>query len=411
MTTTTLNSPTQPLKNTPKTQIPVASVVEKTATTTTNGKLKTTKDTSTDFAKVKSVGSVPKQPVLATSKTATTTSQKKVETKKTPVKSETKPATNVTLPVATTPKDSGAPRLETSSSTASTTIPQAPIDFNAINLKARQAIVNIICTSAIGGVFEPISGSGVLVDERGIILTNAHVAQFMLLEDSQGGNILNCIARTGSPATPAYKIKVLYISPEWVRNNYKNITKQNPTGTGENDFALLQITGSTNPDRITKPPFPAILTKNNENKIERGNPVVIVGYPAGFLGGIAIQRDLFIVSSVVSIGRLYTFKTGTLDSFGLGGSPVAQHGSSGGAVVNTEGNLIGIIVTSTDAKDTAKRDLDALSVAHINRVLSAESSLTLTSLSSSNLEYFNKFSTEILPELKKLLSDIISVKN
>ena len=46
-----------------------------------------------------------------------------------------------------------------------------------LNLKARRALVNILCTTKRGGLFSPISGSGVFIDPRGVILTNAHVGQ------------------------------------------------------------------------------------------------------------------------------------------------------------------------------------------------------------------------------------------
>ena len=35
----------------------------------------------------------------------------------------------------------------------------------------------------LGRLFNPISGSGVIVDSRGVVLTNAHVGQFFLLHD------------------------------------------------------------------------------------------------------------------------------------------------------------------------------------------------------------------------------------
>ncbi len=39
---------------------------------------------------------------------------------------------------------------------------------------------------------------------------------------------------------------------------------------------------------------------------------------------------------------------------------VSQHGSSGGAVADQNGDLTGLIVTATDAPDTASRDLRAI---------------------------------------------------
>src|SRR3989338_818476 len=44
-----------------------------------------------------------------------------------------------------------------------------PIDFEAINQKVRRAVVNIFCTSNASGISQLLSGSGVLIDSRGII--------------------------------------------------------------------------------------------------------------------------------------------------------------------------------------------------------------------------------------------------
>ncbi len=396
LATTTVHSPAPPATVAPKMQSAVVKVTEKTATSTDVGNFKKVKDTSGDFSQLKSPVKVQKK----------------------------KPSAKAVIPIAAAPKSAEAPRPATTTTSLNPPLTgrateakrfglASPIiDWSAINQKVRQVIVNILCTSRTAGLFEPLSGSGVIIDPRGVILTNAHVAQYLLLKDYGVKNFLTCIARTGSPATPAYTLKILYISPQWLQDNYKNITDQHPTGTGENDFALLQIVGSTDPDLTLQKSFPALSTDGNEDDIKTGAPVVLAGYPAGFLGGIAIQRDLYIVSSIVNIGQRFTFRTGTVDAFSLGGSPVAQHGSSGGAVVSSQGKLLGIIVTSTDAKDTAGRDLDAISIAHINHSLAAETSLSLDSLLASNLENFSaQFEREVLPGLKKLLLDELNSKN
>ncbi|MCR4311364.1 MAG: trypsin-like peptidase domain-containing protein [Candidatus Taylorbacteria bacterium] len=286
-----------------------------------------------------------------------------------------------------------------------------PPNYSDINTLARSAIVNIFCTSTTGGLFEPLSGSGVVIDKRGVILTNAHVAQYLLLQNYQHKNFLHCIARIGSPATPTYEVKLLYISNKWVESNYSQITSQKPTGTGENDFALLQIIGNVNPDNNLPDTFSAIDPDTNEGHINTNDTVVLVGYPAGFLGGISIQRELYAVSAIVQIGKLYTFETGSLDAFSLGGSVVAQQGSSGGGAISSDGKLLGIIVTSTDAKETSGRDLDAISLAHVNRGFVSETGHTLLDFLSTDLTDFSRtFETETAPKLTKLLVDTLTKK-
>src|SRR6185436_12542444 len=81
--------------------------------------------------------------------------------------------------------------------------------FETIDPAVRSALVNILCMPQ-GGSLRPISGSGVIIDPRGVILTNAHVAQYVLLSESPQIN-LTCSIRTGSPASPRWKAVVLYI--------------------------------------------------------------------------------------------------------------------------------------------------------------------------------------------------------
>ena len=73
-----------------------------------------------------------------------------------------------------------------------------PQSTDAVNQEARAALVNILCETSSGSL-HPVSGSGVIIDPRGVILTNAHVAQYVLLA-SQPNVGLTCMIRTGSPA-------------------------------------------------------------------------------------------------------------------------------------------------------------------------------------------------------------------
>ncbi len=299
----------------------------------------------------------------------------------------------------------------TAQSAATATTSAATVDLETVNLAARNALVNIFCTSKTSGSFNALSGSGVIIDPRGIILTTAHVAQYLLLKDYSEPDFLTCVGRTGSPAYPTYNLKLFYISEQWVKDNYKNIINPDPTGTGENDFALLQIAGSANTDPLPAT-FPYMPADESETAIEQGAPVVVVAYPAGFLGGVVIQRDLYLASTVVPIGERYTFDSGSLDVFSLGGSPLAQRGSSGGPVISSAGKVIGIIVTSTDATSTAARNLDAISLAHVSRELAKETTLSLPELLQSDIVSFSKnFDSQIRPVLQGLFFDALGGKN
>src|SRR6185369_16312609 len=103
-------------------------------------------------------------PSLKTSTETITTATSTVEAQEIPTK---KPSVATTFlkakPIATT---------TTHSETEITQKNLSASDFEKINEFTRQSIVNIICRNTKN---EEISGSGVLVDPRGIILTNAHL--------------------------------------------------------------------------------------------------------------------------------------------------------------------------------------------------------------------------------------------
>lgn len=248
---------------------------------------------------------------------------------------------------------------------------EAPIQssFSEINQHTRDAMVNILCTTKQSGPFRPITGSGIIIDERGVILTNAHVAQFFLLQDYPIKDSMECIARTGSPARPTYHATILYIAPKWIEENTDNITLENPLGTGENDYAFLLITEHTDPQKSLPQTFSFIEPAVKDESINQNDEVLLAGYPAGFLGGITIQKDLYMVSTIGQIKELFTFKETTLDLFSIIGSIISQKGASGGAVVSKDNKLIGIIVTATEGETTAERELRAITLSHIDRSL------------------------------------------
>jgi len=289
--------------------------------------------------------------------------------------------------------------------------PQKLLSAALLNNMARNATVNILCLTKSGGIFEPIVGSGVIIDERGVILTNAHVAQFFLLKDYRVPNYLNCVIRTGSPAKPTYKAEILYISPTWIEKNAEKIASQNAEGTGEHDYALLYINGVTNNGKLPDS-FPALNPHKNADNIKQNNFVLLASYPAGFLGGITVTRDLWITTSISSINKIFTFGSNPShapDIFSVKGTIGAQEGSSGGAVLDfISGDLLGIIVTRTVGKTTIDRELRILSIPYINSELLGETSKNLKEFLSGNLsEKSLEFSSTTAPKLSKILTDIL----
>ncbi len=288
---------------------------------------------------------------------------------------------------------------------------QPSSNLSELNLVLRSSIVNILCTSKLDEATKSITGSGVMIDPRGIILTNAHVAQYLLLRNFNAETAVDCTARTGSPAYPTYSLEILFMPKKWVEENKKNIVSENPLGTGEHDFALLAISG-----RIDKTPVllptPFITPNTEDSDIDQDGlvPHITLGYPAGFLGGIAVERDLYVTSAITYIKQVFTFKETTIDLISIGGTILAQKGSSGGAVVSSKNKkLIGLIVTTSDGITTAERDLRAITLSHVGRSLKEETGKNISEFLEGDLnEKIVRFKNDSLPYLAGLLVEEIN---
>lgn len=282
--------------------------------------------------------------------------------------SSTESAAATTSPVATTPaiprvEKAAAPKVSVPAPALpvlSVPAPPAPSEavFDASALALRDALVNIICYAPSGSRLRSISGSGVFIDPKGIILTNAHVAQSFLFADRG----VSCTIRSGGPATTKYEAALIYISPSWIKANATALTQDLPSGNGQYDFALLAVTKSA-----TRTPLPSVFpfVPLAQAPAPSGTPVIIASYGAQFLESNQVLSSLFPTIVFGSIKKIYTFATNTVDVFSLGGSVAAQEGSSGGGVADTTGTLIGTITTSTVTGTTDTRSLSAITASYI----------------------------------------------
>lgn len=286
--------------------------------------------------------------------------------------------------------------------------PEPAPDFGVINTFARKAVVNILCTVK-NNEFSPISGTGVIISSTGVVLTNAHIAQYFLLKDLYVKDYITCVLRTGSPAYPKYNVELVYISPLWVNQNKSIIKIENPLGTGENDYAFLRITGMVDGSNLIDIPY---LPPNPRELININEPVILVSYPAGFLGGLSILKDLSITSGVTTIKDYFTFKENTIDLISVPGTIVSQKGSSGGAVVDKNSSVIGIISTSSNGTTTGERELAAITLGYINRSLKNESGINLFNfLSGDVIAFAKKFQETEAPALTKMITDVLTKTN
>jgi len=233
--------------------------------------------------------------------------------------------------------------------------------------RLNKALINIVCYAPPHSGLHSISGSGVIISPAGMILTNAHVAEYYLLADRG----VSCDVRAGSPAAPAYKAEIAYIPPRWIQENATTLTQDAPMGTGERDFALLAITDAT----AAVPYVPLAYTSPSLNQ-----SVAIASYGAQDLTASQIKSGFFSTVVLNSIKKIFTFGTSTPDVLFFEGTPAAQEGSSGGGVVDARGSLVATIVTSNVEGAIAERTLSAITALYIRAEYERETGHTLDSL-------------------------------
>lgn len=282
-------------------------------------------------------------------------------------------------PAPPTPSGVGAPTgsVGAVSTAAATQLAVAGLDVSASAL--RGVLVNILCYAPSGSGVHSISGSGIFVDPKGIILTNAHIAQYFLLADRG----VSCKVRSGSPATDQYAAGLIYIPPAWITANASLLTQANPSGTGEYDFAFIGVTKSLTATALPSS-FPSMPLATLP--LVTGVPIVIGSYGAQFLESSQIQSNLFPTVVFGSVKNIFTFATSTIDVLALGGSAAAQEGSSGGGVANALGEIAGTITTSTMEGATDTRQLNAITASYIRSAFLAETGLSLDTLLSMPVE-------------------------
>lgn len=266
------------------------------------------------------------------------------------------------------------------------------------------AIVNIFCTFTTDQYIRTTTGTGFFIDPDGVIMTNAHVAQFLLYEQTDELGDTECILRGGNPAAPKYHAELLYLPPAWVQENAKVMHAAVPMGTGERDYALLYVSSGID-DAALPAVFPALSFDSELLPLSTKNTeVVAAGYPAQDLIAHGASADLIPREASTTVSELYTFGSNYADVLSIRGSAVGAEGASGGPVVNSEGNVIGVIVTRGDDSTDGLGSLRAITVSHIERTLQQETGFSLAENLSGNLPYrANIFAETMSPFLLTIL--------
>jgi S1-C subfamily serine protease len=271
------------------------------------------------------------------------------------------------------------------------------------------ATVNLYCRIKLGGNTYGSTGSGVFVGDKGVILTNAHVAQYFLLSEGKSKGKANCSVRTGSPAKAQYEAKLLYISPGWLEAYRTAVKNKTPNvGTGEQDFALLYVTKAKRGKLPAS--FPSLSYSDilKFAEVKEGDDVTVAGYPAGNLTFEDIEKRLKRVTAESTITGIRSFTRPFTDILVVGPSVAGQTGVSGGPVVDDDKNIVGIVTTLGSDKEKGLKSVRAISTSYIDRTVRAHTGLSFKELFTGDLALrASTTSAAITSEMRKTLETAI----
>jgi serine protease Do len=190
--------------------------------------------------------------------------------------------------------------------------------------KTRDSIVSIKAEKRRGHGGKEVVGTGVIVDERGYVITNHHVAAV--------SNDLSIELADGS---------------EYAARPVED--------DASHDLAVLQITG-----RSEDAPMLKALALSSGADLMVGETVIAIGHPYGY-------KNTVTVGIVSALGREITMPNGEVLTNLIQTSASINPGNSGGPLLNINGQLIGINVALRDGAQGIAFALNAETVKDVLR--------------------------------------------
>lgn len=228
--------------------------------------------------------------------------------------------------------------------------PQAPPALKEAEFYARYApaVVQIFCRTAE----EIFAASGVIISERGLIMTNAHVGKVVKESGEE-----NCQARHGNPAWRFAGIQIVFIADTALKVPETNVPQR--------DVAFL---------RLVEPGEPFLVAPIGLTFVERGTTLLTLGYPSEFLEGITTTSNSNLVFSSLRVDEYADLDDNetTAEAYTSRGGIALQQGSSGTALFQPSGHIVGLIFATTKGATTQDRQGIALTTPYIDKILRLE---------------------------------------
>ena len=272
---------------------------------------------------------------------------------------------------------------------------------SSVDEKISSSVVNVYCQAIRGSNIETITGSAVQVDPSGVYITNAHVAIYVMLSDTEPVGTVSCYIRENSPAKKIYEAKSVYIPSSWISshaNAYKIGIEL--VGTGEKDYALIKR-GNSNPT-LNQNDFPSEWSSPLATILPiKGQNIILSGYPV--FDKSVISSALYLMTNNSSILNVFNLNGESNSLFDSESTKLAQIGSSGGGAFDQQGNLFGIMgaaINNTPGELPSER---IIGINYIKSDILKDTGKTFESLLQNNKTESLNFIKNIAPSLSKVL--------
>jgi hypothetical protein len=265
----------------------------------------------------------------------------------------------------------------------------------------KSVVVNILCLEKTKTYTRLSSGSGVIISPSGIVLTNAHVTYPFLKSTQFDSSTYSCSIRRENIPNFGYNAALVYYPVDWLSYNSEIIKDPSPVGTGENDYALLQITSALGPTPKATA-FPYASTNVSSNDLKTDMTVMAAGYPSSNSGVFEIDTKPGLKIDQTKIAEFFTFGSRSHDVLQTGVNNVAHRGSSGGGIFNSN-NLYGIVVTTNTNSQGSY--INALTLPYIKEDFEKDTGVSFDTFVGSSYESLkNNFNSSIKPKIQEIIS-------